>query len=96
MRLAYTQEAVADLVRLRSFIAEHDPAAAARIARDLVARIERLRSFPDMGRNVAEAPQPDLVRDFVFGPYVIRYTVHADALIVLRVWHHLENRAPSA
>lgn len=92
MRLAYAQEAVADLVRLRAFIAEHDPAAATRIARDLVVRIERLCAFPEMGRSVAEAPDPDAVRDFVFGKYVVRYTVHDKALVVLRVWHHLEGR----
>ena len=95
MRLVYSQEAVADLIRLRQFIADHDPTAAARIAADLLARIDNLCSFPEIGRPVPQAPQPDTVRDFIFGKYVVRYTLHDKALVVLRVWHHYENRAGS-
>ena len=92
MKLVYSREAIADLVRLRAFIAEYDPGAAARIAADLVARMDQLCRFPGMGRSVAETPQPDTVRDFVFGKYVVRYAVHEGALVVLRVWHHFEDR----
>lgn len=92
MKLIYSQDAVADLVRLRDFIARNDPAAAARIAADLVARIDSLRDFPRMGLGVVQSPQPDAIRDFIFGKYVVRYTVHDTALVVLRIWHHFENR----
>ena len=92
MKLVYSREAIADLVRLRAFIAEHDPGAAARIAADLVARMDHLCRFPGMGRGVAEAPQPDTIRDFAFGRYAVRYTVHEGALVVLRIWHHFEDR----
>ena len=95
MRLVYSQEAVADLIRLRQFIADHDPSAAARVAADLLARIDNLCSFPEIGRPVSQAPQPDTVRDFIFGKYVVRYTLHEHALVVLRIWHHYENRAGS-
>lgn len=93
MRLLYSPEAVADLTRLRAFIAEHDPAAAGRIASELVSRIDRLCAFPAMGHGVPEAPEGDAVRDFAFGRYVVRYSVHDGALVVLRVWHHREERA---
>lgn len=88
MRLVYSQEAVADLVRLRAFIANSDPTAAARIAADLVTRIDSLCTFPEIGRSVSQAPEPDAIRDFIFGKYVVRYTVHSSALVVLRIWHH--------
>lgn len=90
MRLVYSQEAVADLVRLRAFIAEHDSAAAARVAADLLARMDSLRAFPDMGRRVPLAPEPDAIRDFIFGSYVVRYAVHGTALVILRIWHQYE------
>ncbi|MGC1547399.1 MAG: type II toxin-antitoxin system RelE/ParE family toxin [Rhodanobacter sp.] len=93
MRLLYSPEAVADLTRLRAFIAEHDPAAAGRIASELVSRMDRLCAFPAMGHGVSEAPEGDAVRDFAFGRYVVRYSVHDGALVVLRVWHHREERA---
>ena len=92
MKLVYSQDAVTDLVRLRDFIARNDPAAAARIAADLVARIDSLRDFPRMGQGVVQSLQPDAIRDFIFGKYVVRYTAHETALVILRIWHHFENR----
>lgn len=88
MKLAYSQEAVVDLVRLRDFIANNDPTAAARFAADLVARIDGLRAFPEMGHSVSQAPEPDSIRDFIFGKYVVRYMAHGSALVILRIWHH--------
>ena len=91
MRLVYSREAVADLIRLRTFIANNDPTAAARIAADLVARIDNLCTFPEMGRSVSHAPEPDSIRDFIFSKYVVRYTVRGTALVILRIWHHFES-----
>ncbi|PPK49333.1 ParE-like toxin of type II ParDE toxin-antitoxin system [Marinobacter persicus] len=68
----------------------HNPTAAARIATELVGKIELLPDLPKMGAPVEMAPVPDSVRDMVFGKYVVRYSVHASAIIVLRVWHGLE------
>lgn len=34
---------------------------------------------------------PDTVRDMAFGKYVVRYSVHTSTLIILRVWHALED-----
>lgn len=95
MRLVYSQEAVADLVRLRDFIAEKDPQAAARVGAELVSRMEHLKRFPAMGREVAQAPDPMAIRDAIFGDYVVRYAPRAGVIIVLRIWHHYENRSES-
>lgn len=91
MKLVYTAEAVEDLKRLREFIAVHNPSAAARIATELVGKIELLPDFPSMGAPVEMAPEPDSVRDMIFGRYVVRYSVHPSAIIILRVWHGLED-----
>lgn len=93
MRLVYSREAIAGLVRLRQFIAEENPAAAARIAAGLVTRIEQLSQFPHMGAVVGQAPPPADVRDVVFGNHVVRYSVHREALAILRIWHHYEDRS---
>ena len=89
MKLAYTDEAIDDLKRLREFIAMYNPSAAARIATELVDKIELLPDFPKMGTPVEIAPVPDSVRDMVFGKYVVRYSVHASVIIILRVWRGL-------
>jgi len=90
VKLVYTDEAINDLKRLREFVAVHSPSSAARIATELVGKIELLPDFPKMGAPVEMAPVPDSVRDIVFGKYVVRYSVHASAIIILRVWHGLE------
>ncbi|KRW82929.1 type II toxin-antitoxin system RelE/ParE family toxin [Marinobacter sp. P4B1] len=90
MKLVYTDEAIEDLQRLREFIAVHNPSAAARIATELVGKIELLPDVPKMGTPVEMAPVPDSVRDMVFGKYVVRYSLHPSAIIILRVWHGLE------
>ncbi|HCS65622.1 MAG TPA: plasmid stabilization protein [Cellvibrio sp.] len=92
MTLIYSAEALEDLVRLRDFIAEHNPQAATRIAQQLLQRIEHLRNFPMIGINVTQAPVAGSVKDFVFGNYLVRYAVQPDSLCILRIWHHLENK----
>jgi plasmid stabilization system protein ParE len=92
LSLVYTAAAVGDLARLRTFIAEHDPGAARRVGARLVKRIEALRDSPLMGRAVAAAPDPQSVRDMVFGDYSVRYAVTPRTIAVLRVWHHFEER----
>jgi plasmid stabilization system protein ParE len=90
VKLVYTDAAIEDLKRLREFIAVHNPSAAARIAAELVSKIELLPDFPKIGTPVEMAPVPDSVRDMVYGKYVVRYSVHTSAIIILRVWHGLE------
>lgn len=92
MKLVYSEQAVADLVRLRMFIAEKDPLAAARVAAELVSRVQNLCLFPEIGRVVELAPEPKVMRDMIFGKYVARYTIHSEAVVILRVWHHYESR----
>ncbi len=92
MRLVYSVEAVADLVRLRAFITAHDPSAASRIAEELVTRISLVCRFPELGRSVPLAPDPEMVRDAIFGRYVVRYSIHPSSIVVLRIWHQFEDR----
>jgi plasmid stabilization system protein ParE len=95
MRLAYSENAVSDLIRLRQFIAEKDPLAAAHVAAALISRIENLCLFPEMGRTVELAPTPNVIRDAVFGKYIIRYSAHTETVVILRIWHHNEDRTQS-
>lgn len=91
MKLIYSADALQDLMRLRTFIAEHDPSAANRIGKDLVARIEHLCLFSEMGREVGLTPLAGKVRDIIFGRYVVRYALQDAIIVVLRIWHHYED-----
>ena len=92
MKLVYTDDAIEDLMRLREFIAVHNPSVAARIAAELVGKIELLTDFPKLGTPVEMAPIPDTVRDMVFGKYIVRYSAHPSTIIILRIWHGLEDK----
>lgn len=91
MNLVYTDEAIEDLKRLREFIAVHNPSAAGRIAAELIVKIELLPEFPRMGSQVKLAPVPDSIHDMAFGKYIVRYSVHTNTIIILRVWNELED-----
>jgi plasmid stabilization system protein ParE len=92
VKLVYSEDAVTDLSRLRVFIAEKDPEAASRVASELLARIENLCQFPYIGLEVPQAPEPGALRDMMFGNYIVRYAAQQQTLIILRIWHHFENR----
>lgn len=93
MRLVYSRQALADLTRLREFIAESNPEAARKTAATLTAHIRQLTDFPAMGAAVEEAPPPAEIRDMIFGDFIVRYSVHQGSLAILRVWHHRQNRS---
>ena len=90
MNLFFSRSAIHDLVRLREFIAQHNPNAAERISKRLRGAILKLVKQPQIGRPVPDLPGE--VREFIFGKYVVRYEVRARELFVLRIWHAKEDR----
>jgi toxin ParE1/3/4 len=90
MTLIFSRAAVHDLVRLREFIAQHNPEAAQRVAQRLRGAIRGLVDTPQTGRPVADLPGE--IRELIFGKYVVRYEVRQQHLYVLRIWHGREDR----
>lgn len=92
MRVSYSREAVSDLIRLREFIATHNPSAAKKVAFSLQKGISQLKTFPYLGVEVELAPNPELIRDLILGGYIVRYLIHTEEIYILRIWHHKEDR----
>ena len=90
MGLIFSKAAVHDLVRLREFIAKHNPDAAKRVSRRLRGAIKGLVNNPQIGRPVPDLPGE--IRELIFGKYVTRYEVRTSLLYVLRIWHGKEDR----
>ncbi len=88
MKLTFTLSAQTDLVRLRAFIAEKNPQAAKAISRRLKESIQRLSDHPQLGHEVEEVER---VRDWIAGPYVVRYLLSEDRVTILRIWHGRED-----
>jgi plasmid stabilization system protein ParE len=87
--VALTAEALADLARIRTHIAQDDAVAAARVARELVSRCDRLRRFPERGSPGRVTGTREIAS---FRPYVIVYRVLAERVEILRIWHGAQDR----
>jgi addiction module RelE/StbE family toxin len=92
MKISYTPESIDDLKKLRKFIETKNPLAAQRIATSLSKGISQLKMFPYLGVEVQQAPNPEMVRDLIISNYIARYLIRSNKIVILRVWHHKENR----
>ena len=91
MIIFYTPEAINDLQRLRAFIEEKNPTAAQKVADELLTGIAVLKELPNLGRKVAKAPNPEIIRDLSVNLYIVRYLILGDEIHILRIWHKREN-----
>ncbi len=92
-RVRWLKEARQDLERLHTFIAVHSPNAANRAIQTLIQAAGSLADFPERGRPWDLEPQfRELSVPFGSRGYVIRYRLHEGDVIIVRVWHALEDR----
>jgi toxin ParE1/3/4 len=85
MKLVWTRSAIDDLDDLHEYIRKERPAAARRVAREILESVERLVAAPESGRK----SRIHGVREVLVGkyPYVIPYRIHGDEIQLLRVLH---------
>ena len=82
----WSPEAIDDLVSLRSFIAEDNPAAAQRVVLHILHNIEALLSkHPEMGRPGRVPGTRELV--IAKTPFIVPYRVQGNTIQVLRIYH---------
>ena len=86
MKLKWTRAAIADLVEIYEYIEKERPAAAKRVATEILEQVESLLKSPLRGR----AGRIEGTRDLVIGryPYSIPYRIHGDEVQLLRVLHN--------
>jgi plasmid stabilization system protein ParE len=94
VNVVVTTEALADLDRLRTFLATRNPKAARRAVSFLVQSIGSLDIFPARGQPSRIADVRELTVPFGRSAYVIRYahTIGSDQVVILRIWHGREER----
>lgn len=91
--LRWLPEALEDLRCLHAFIEQRSPAAANRAVHTLVTSAERLQQFPEIGRPwEAEPAFRELPVKFGTRGYGIRYRLLDEQVVIVRVWHSLEQR----
>ena len=90
--IVWLPESLDDLQRLYEFIAEHNATAASRAVTKLLDVVESLRDFPEKGRPWdAEPGYRSLSVRFGARGYVVRYRLFEEQVIIVRVWHALED-----
>jgi len=86
MTLIWSPEAIADLIALRAYIDQDDPAAAQRVALHIVRNVETLLpNSPEMARPGRVAGTRELVVPRT--PYIVPYRLVGHTIQVLRVFH---------
>lgn len=92
--LEWLAGAKSDLQRLYDFITPHSPNAAARAVQAIVMGVEKLAEFPEAGAPWRpDSRYRELVIPFGARAYIVRYRVLRDRVIIVRVWHGLEDRS---
>ncbi len=85
MKIVWSPTAVGDLAHVRSYIAQHDPGAAATVGRRTIESIEDLRRFPSMGRPGRVPYSRELV--ITGSPFIVPYTVSENRIEIIAVIH---------
>lgn len=82
--LIWTDPALDDLDEIAAWIALDDPAAARRFMARALKAVERLRRYPDSGRQVPEAPAR-AYREVIVGPCRIIDRREGPAILIVHV-----------
>ena len=86
MTFVWSPESIHDLLALRAYIAEHDPASAKRVAVHILRSVEHLLSEnPKLGAPGRVPGTRELVISKT--PYVVPYRVRGSTIEIVRVYH---------
>jgi len=94
VKLIVASAALADLERLRAFLASKDANAAQRAVARIVGAIDSLAVFPHRGHPAGLSGGRDLVVPFGRSAYLVRFTHDRQRgeIVILRIWHGREAR----
>lgn len=81
--IVWTEEAVAHLEAIVAYISAFNPAAAGLLGERLIAVADSLAEFPERGRDAGNG----LREMTTVRPYVLRYRVEPERVVILRVRH---------
>jgi toxin ParE1/3/4 len=84
VRVVWTETALRGVWRAYDYLMDFNPRAAVHLAESLLAAGDSLENFPHRGRPVRGTSLRELV---TVSPYIIRYRVTSDTVIILRVRH---------
>jgi toxin ParE1/3/4 len=90
MPVVHSPEAIADFANIRAYIGRRSPAAASRIAVQLLAACDSLEHLPERGRP---GLRPGTREITPIWPYVILYPIGQEFAEIVRIWHSAQDRS---
>lgn len=95
-KVIWLPEALEDTRRLRRFLEDLSPAAAARAGQLIQAGTKRLADFPEIGAPMDDGTnRRELFLPFGTGGYVLRYMIDGHTVVIVRAWHTKQKRDES-
>lgn len=85
MGIVWRQVALNSLERARAYIAEDNPAAAARVHEKILGAVRHLASMPNVGRPGRVEDTRELV--VTSTPYIVAYAVLDNQVVIIAVQH---------
>ena len=92
MKIVVSRRAMADVDRLETWLWERGFSFADGLGPALLQAAGRLRTFPERGARGPDGRYREVLTTYHSNSDVIRYQVTADAVIIGRLFHSLEDR----
>lgn len=91
IRITFTNRAVDDLDAINDYRSNYSPAYADHLIDTIIAKVERLKIFPEMGRKLPDFDLPYL-RELIYDDYRIVYKiVSSEQIDVITIQHSSRN-----
>jgi toxin ParE1/3/4 len=82
-KIVWTEEAISHLEAIVAYISAFNPLAAARLGERLIEVADSLAEYSERGRDAGDGRREMTT----VWPYILRYRVEGDAVIILRIRH---------
>jgi addiction module RelE/StbE family toxin len=86
MKIIWTEPAVDDLESIKNYIARDSEIYALQFVQKIINCIEKVCSFPKIGREVPEANNKN-IREVIFSNYRIIYRIKRESILILAIIH---------
>jgi len=90
MRIRWTTPAADDLESVDNYLKKHHPHLAHSTVVEIHKAIRSLKKFPNRGRRGRETGTRELLHERL--PYIVAYSVRADVIEILHIWHPAQDR----
>jgi plasmid stabilization system protein ParE len=93
MKIEWSDAALADLDRFVEFLNQEHQSLAARVAAEIISKVQVLSEHPRLGRPIRGREEyRQIVLQVLRASYVFQYRYEGDRLVMLRVFHGRELR----